>query len=470
MTTTSKHAALLFLALLLATAGCATHKPMSADELDSAVVEGFSQSGSVTAPDRWWKAFGNTELELLIEEALSDNLDLQQAWARLRQAQALYRITDSNRFPQVDAGASASRTRNSEGQQKTSDSLSLSASASYEVDLWGKISAASRADWLSYSATRKDIEATALELTSTIAQTWLSIVEQELTLALLNEQLQVNGEYLRLVELRFAQGEASAVEVFQQRLQQASTQGRIPASEANLKVLHNRLAVLLGKTPGSVETSETESLPEVPELPDTGIPADVLGKRPDVRAAELSLLSADQDLAVTKGDLYPTLSLSASAGGNSTDFSEGIENWFGNLTTNLLAPIFDHGSRKANVERNEAVVEEKLLSWKQLLLTAVQDVEDALANEDGQRRTLAEIRNQIELAEKTLERARRSYVNGLSTYLDVLTSLQSLQGLQLEEISARKQLLVYRIDLYLALGGDWTSELSSSVALGGEPQ
>ena len=444
--------------------GCAAHKPIDAEELDRSVVESFSQGGSVTAPDRWWEAFGNTELELLIEEALSDNLDVQQAWARLRQAQALYRISDAGRYPQIDAGLTAARTRNSEGQEKNVDNLSLSADASYSIDLWGKISASAKADLLSYQATRKDVEATALELTSLIAQTWLSIVQQELTLALLKEQLQVNEEYLRLVELRFSRGEASAVEVFQQRLQVASTQGSIPAIEADLKVLHNSLAVLLGKAPGTVATSDTGSLPGLPELPDTGIPAAVLGKRPDVRAAELRLLLADQDLAVAEGDLYPSISISASVGGNGSDFSEGIENWFANLTANLLAPVFDRGSRKAEVERNEAVVEEKLLAWKQLLLTAVQEVEDALANEEGQRRTLAEIRNQIDLAEKTLERARRSYVNGLTDYLNVLTSLQSLQTLQLSEISARKQLLVYRIDLYLALGGDWTEELDQPLA------
>jgi NodT family efflux transporter outer membrane factor (OMF) lipoprotein len=467
--------------LVVVLSGCAVHKEMEIVSPGSRLPDSFSVSGSALAADSWWESFNDQQLNGLISEAVAENLTIRQAWARLDQFRALARISGSGKWPLVDAAASAQRTRSGKDgfnpstfrPDKTIDQYNLSATISYQVDLWNQIDAAARADLFGIEAGRKDVESTAVAIVSSVADLWFSIAEQRAALELLNEQLRVNEEFLSLVELRFAQGAASAVDVFQQRLQVASTRSRIPQEETTLRILEHQLAVLVGKSPKSRIASPGSALPDLPELPDTGIPADLLRKRPDVSAAELRIYAADSRLAVAVADQFPKLSFSASAGGRSNDIGELFDRWFVNLASNLLGPIFDGGRRAAEVDRNRAVVQERLLGWEQAVLTAIREVEDALATEQGQLDTLSAVHEQIDLAEKTLERARSRYINGLSTYLNVLTSLQALQQLERVELQLRRQLLSNRIKLHVALGGHWTEQIqypdnSSNGELNGE--
>jgi outer membrane protein TolC len=178
-----------------------------------------------------------------------------------------------------------------------------------------------------------------------------------------------------------------------------------------------------------------------------------------VRAAELQAIAADHRLAVAIADRYPSLSISATVGGQAEKIPDVLDRWFLNLAGNLLAPILDGGRRAAEADRNRAVVEERIWAWQAVLIGACAEVEDALVIERNLRETHEILESQIDLAGTTLERSRAQYVNGLTDYLTVLTALQSLQELQRQAILTEQELLENRIRLYLALGGSWSHEL-----------
>lgn len=448
-------------------AGCAVHKEMDGIQPATEIPEAFSEAGAVKAPELWWRSFEEAMLDELVEEALSNNLTIRQAWARLDQARAVARLSSSALWPQLDSEAGASRTRSglesfnitTRQLDKTIDQISLGATVSYQVDLWGKIGAQRQADILGYQASRMDMEATAMTIVSAVADIWFSIAEQEATLRLLRDQVEVSRKLLDVIEVRFSNAAATAVDVFQQRLQLAGTRNQIPQVEATIQVLQHQLAVLLGKSAHADLPNSNGMLPDLPAFPATGIPAELLRKRPDVMAAELRLLASDRRLAVAVADRFPSLRISASAGARSNTISDLFDRWFINLAGNLLGPIFDGGRRAAEVERNEAVVKERFSAWGQTMLNALREVEDAIAQERGLVESLSGLQEQIKLAESAFGAAQNRYLRGVGDYLNMLTSLQSLQTLQRREIQTRRQLLSNRIKLYLALGGYWSQEL-----------
>ncbi|MBN2430625.1 MAG: efflux transporter outer membrane subunit [Acidobacteria bacterium] len=446
---------------------CAVHQPRESVTPPVKLPESFSRAtASSDLVDRWWESFEQPALTGLIQNTLSDNLDLRAAWRRLDQFSALAVQAGARRYPELSGEASTSRTRSSfyAGEELGERSFAtnqfpLNLSASYEVDLWGRVASLEEAAGFDLLVSRQDLEAMAISMAAQVAETWFSAVEQETQLKLVADQLAVGQTYLELVELRFGQGLASAVDVYQQRLQVASTRAQIAPTRSQRQVLENQLAVLQGKMPGTAWLDIPAVLPELPELPPAGMPADLLNKRPDVRAAYLRIMAADRRLGAAVADRYPALRLTARTGFQGRQVQDIFSNWIYSLAANLTAPLFDGNRRKAEVERNEARVAELINAYGSVLLQAVREVEDALTQEESQRQQLRDLGVQLELARSSLVRARARYANGLSDYLPVLTALQSQQQLERSIISARRQLISYRIQIYRALGGTWTTAL-----------
>ncbi len=458
----------LLVLLILLSPACTVHKPMTDVEPPEALPETFSDGNRLPPTDRWWEAFGDENLDRLVEEALAENLTLNMAWARLDQARQLARIAGAGRYPGLDFGFGAQRQHYGGGLPatvppsipETLDTFTATLTLSYQVDLWKKISNSRKAAVLDFEAGRGDLAATALTIASSVAEVWASLAAQQTGLKLLEEQLEVGESFLKLVEARFGGGLSSAVEVYQQRLQVESTRGTIPEVRMQLQLLRHQLALLLGRQPTAELPLPGNDLPLLTDLPPTGIPADVLRNRPDVRAAELRLFAADHRVAVAVADRFPTIGISATLGGQANEFNDVLDKWFTNLAGNLLGPVFDAGRRKAEAERNRAVVRERFYQWQAVLLTAFTEVEDALVREKGLLETHRTTVRQVELAQLSLDRSRALYAGGLTDYLTVLTSLQALQNLQRAEISTRKAIISNRIRLHLALGGAWPAELT----------
>jgi len=212
--------------------------------------------------------------------------------------------------------------------------------------------------------------------------------------------------------------------------------------------------------PNQAPVISRQELPVLEAVPAAGIPLQMLDNRPDITAALRRLEASDQALAAARADRLPALRLTGSAAYDSDDFEELFDNWIVNLGAALAAPILDGGRRKAEVDINQAVVEQQLAEYRQVVLDAVQEVEDALISEMKIREHIAALQSQLLTAKSALKEAGTRYLNGLNDYLPVLTQLLSVQNLETDLIRRNEDLLIARISLYRAIGGTWVDELT----------
>jgi len=418
------------------------------------------KAGKGTIPERWWEAFGDERLNALVSEALSANLDIAQAWARLDQSDAIAVKSASSRLPSVTFEGSTTRSR----AYVSSDPVltrqhSLGLAASYEIDLWGRVRSLDMASRLDSVAVRLDLETIAMSLSAQVVQTWFSLIEQTSQMGLTQTQVDASATQLDLVKLRFSRGLASALDIYQQRRQLAALKAQIPLIRAQINILVHQLNVLLGKSPGEPLENIPREFPEIWAMPTPGIPADLLTRRPDVEAARIRVEAADRRVAAAISERFPRITISASKGYGAKSFADLFDRMIWNITGGMVATIYDGGSKSAEVERTKAVVEERVYAYGQVVLAALAEVEDSLEREVRQVEYVNRLGEQLTLSEKTLDEAYNQYTNGLSDYLTVLNSLNSLQQTQRELLTARATFISYRIALCRSLGGTWTGEI-----------
>lgn len=436
----------------LSVTGCAvvpSHKPVPVEPPGR-----FSQQGGERpVPDRWWRDLSDPNLDGLIEQALSGNFSLRAAWARLRQANAVARREGASRLPTLDAQGRVSHQDSDSTSRVTSREVGFS--ASYEIDLWGRVDATAEAAILDADASAADLRAAAITLSAEVANTWYQIVEQQAQLALIGNQVDTNRQLLHLVEARFRIGQAGASDIYRQRQLLAQTEGELTQAQTRFSTLKHQLAILLGRPPGALLLPETTALPALGPLPATGVPADLLQRRPDLQAALLRLRAADARAAAAVAARYPRLDLTASLvtpGANGGIFA----GWLGTIAAQMSAPLFDGGQRSAEAERAGFAAEESLNNYGQTLLGALGEVEDALIAEIGQKRYLASLEAQLRQSEAVLRQERQRYFQGDTDYLSVLDALRSRQALERQQVTAQRQLISDRITLARALAGGWS--------------
>lgn len=461
----------LFLAILATqVSSCAVFAPQERSTLHTDVQETFSLYPETTLDqeNRWWEHFQSPELNRLVEEALANSPTLQQSWARLMQAEAIAARIGAAGYPTVDYEASASNRRNM-GTETSVESYLLGLNAAYEVDLWGRIKSETQAAALDRDATREQLNTAAITLASQTTLRWIGIVAQKLQTEVIRKQLASNRTSLELIELRFRKSQSTALDVYQQRQAVAGTESRIPLAELREELLLNELAALLGR--GDLQSLEIldRQLPLLGDLPGTGIPVDVLANRPDVRQAGLALQSADWRVSAARADRLPTLRLTAGVNYADSSFADLFDDWFANLAASVTGPVFDGGRRKAEVERTRAVVNERLAAYRETVIQAIKEVEDALISEQKQRDYMVALERNLELSRSSYREAVQRYRNGLSEYLPVLVDLVNLQNLERDHVEAQFNLLRYRIHLNGALGGAWPRELVSPFSNHEEP-
>jgi multidrug efflux system outer membrane protein len=462
---------MLFLILILfLEPSCSSFKPQIRTSPEGILPQTFSlYTTGPERPERWWEEFKDPELNALIEEALSGNFSLQEAWARLNQARALAVQAGSGLYPDLTGTAGAShgrqRTENGSRDTQTTKDYSLGLSSIYELDLWGRIRSEREAALLEVTATREDLNAAAMTVAAEVTDRWANIISQRMQKALLEKQLQTNRTYLELVELRFHNAMVSALDVHQQRQVVENVKAQIPLIEAQEQLLMHELALLLGKPPQTPIEINSDTLPSPVEIPATGLPADLLSSRPDVRAEGLRLYAADWQVAAARANRLPSISLTASASYGAGELGMIFNNWLVNLAANLTAPIFDGNQLAAEVDRTQAVADEQLSAYRSTVVTAVKEVEDALVSEEKQRQHIKALKSEIAAARKALDLARDRYLKGLDDYLPVLTQLLTVQELERDLIQRQTELLMYRVNLYRALGGTWTDELTANTGL-----
>ncbi len=412
--------------------------------------ERFSVSGQAKIPNRWWLTFNDTALNQLIDQALNENFTLLAAFNRLQQAQAVAQKSGAELIPAINGNFAASQKIT---DTATSNNFTLGLAASYELDLWGRIRANIHASELDTQAAVEDVDSAAISVSAEIASAWYKLVEQRSQLKLLDSQIHINRDNVTMVTIRFRLGQATAADVFQQNQLLEFVIGNRLTVIANIRILENQLAILIGKSPGTVAIPEQNSFPSLPPIPETGLSADLIQRRPDLRKAYFLIQAADQRLASAIVDRFPKLSLAAGVDTSAPDLQSLFNNWMATIAGNLVMPILDGGRRVAEVERNRAVSAEALNNYATALLNAVKEVENALIQEHQQYQLTLNLDKQVQLSTLAYDQIRSRYVFGAMDFLRVLSSLLNQQTLERNRLSAQQQLIDYRINLYRALAG-----------------
>ena len=436
---------LIFAALL---GGCATQTTLEQPTPD--LPQQFSVTGSQLQPQKWWNTFADPQLNRLIDQALGGNFNLKAAVARVQQAEALAIKSGASLTPSLDASLDAGKTFHSTAD---SENLQLGLQASYEIDLWSRLQAAETSAQLDYLASREDLEVAALTLSADVADRWYALLTQEALVKLYQDQLKTLKDQLAIIELRFQNGQQDSEDVLQQQQQIENLRANLVAAESEQQIIQQQLALLLGQSQLS-GVRLSRQLPKLAPMPATGIPADLASRRPDLKQAWLTQQSQQQGLIVAEADRLPQIHLSASLLSTSADLSTLVNDWTTGLAASLVAPLFDGGQRKAEVQRQKALVDESVHHYSQAVLEAFSDIETTLTQEASEQQQLDSVQLQLALAKKAETIKWSRYRNGDSSFLEVLTAQKSRLDLEQQQIQSHGQLLANRIAVHRAIAGD----------------
>ncbi len=447
-------------ALLVAAAapmGCAQLDPPAEVVLASATPEAFSRGGERPQMERWWLAFGDEGLTALIETALEASPSIRAAWDRLAAADALARRAGAARLPDVTLSADAARSVAVRGEPGGSVGLTLG--ASYEVDLWGRVAATVDSAIFDVEASRADLHTAAVTLSAEIAAAWFELVERKAQLALIARQIGTSQSQRELIELRFQIGEADAEDLLRQRQLVSALRGGRYDILARIEELENQLSVLAGRAPGTLAIEVPDRVGDPPPLPETGVPLAMIRARPDLVSALAAVRAVDRDLAAAIADKYPQVNITPSLSTSGTSAETFLSGWLFSLAAGIVAPVFDAGSREAEVDRQRALVSLAINEYETAALTAVAEIETALARELRQRQKIANLREQIALGRQILEGLSVRYTQGTANYLDVLSARDSLQDLERSLLIARRDLNLIHVELARSLAGGWVLDM-----------
>lgn len=417
----------------------------------------FSISGNSELPEKWWTVFEDPTLDRLVDTALTANLGLRADWQQFRAALALVDRESAALWPQVEASARTAISR-PEPDFAGGENLQAGIGASYEFDLWGRIRSGVEAEEFRARATMYDYRTAAMSLSAEISLTWYELIAAQKQLELVERQIQTNDDIMRLIRARFAGGQIRAVDILRQEQLLENTRDLRIFYETEIRLLENRLAVLLGRSPQDQQEFAVEEFPELPPLPETGLPLELVRRRPDVQQAYNLVLAADREMAQAIRSKYPRLSLGLTGQMRSNNYDNLFRDWAYTLAGNIVAPLFYGGRISAEVDRTEALKAQQLYEYGQIVLTAFREVEDALIREQQQKERIRVLERRLDLVAKTNNQLRNEFLNGMSDYLDVLLSLEQEQELQREMIAANAELLQIRISLYRALAGSFETE------------
>lgn len=467
----------LLAALVLA--GCATPPPIDESRLPATPAAWKASTASAASPATatvgearwavvppadaeprgdWWLAFSDPTLSDLIRRSLVGNTDLQGAAARLAQARALLRNANADRMPQV--GLNAGAARGTVAGQGTAPSTLYNAglAASWEVDLSGRLSQASRAASLDAQSREALLQSTRLMVQADVAQTYLALRFADQERRLVRDTVAAYRETLALTQRRYQAGDVAELDLARVQTEVASTEAEAISLDRRRAELENALAVLLGEPASGFKVAEDTSLAALPAIP-SGLPSAMLARRPDVAASQRGLLAAQARVGVAQAAWFPSLSLTANGGYASPELSD-VFRWSArawSVDALLSLPIFDGGRRKAGVESATAGLDLAMSSYRQQLLQALREVEDSLSG-------LQTLSAQADVQAQAVQSSARAtalsdsrYRNGLVSQLDLLDARRS--ELRNRRAALQVQAAQYQatVGLVRALGGGWTT-------------
>jgi outer membrane protein, multidrug efflux system len=414
----------------------------------------------------WWDEFQDPVLSSLVRTALANNKDLMIATANVDQTAAQYGIVHSAEFPQLSAGATAERQRLSKTTALGSGSgrglfndFGVNLSASFELDIWGRLRRASESARASLLASQQGRGTVVLTVVATVASGYIQLRALDRQLEIAEYTSRSLGEAARLQRIRFEEGAVPESDYRQAESQYQEAAARVPELERQIAQQENSISVLLGHNPGPIPRGRDIDTLFFPAVPD-GLPASLLERRPDIREAEENLIAANADIGVAKAAYFPDISLTGLLGLESAQLSDLFKGsskvW--SFGAGVLQPIFNAGRIRSQVARAEALQQEALYTYERSIISAFQDVENALIDRTKFGQIRGEQAKNVAALRRFRDLAELRYKEGATIYLEVATAEQSLFNAQLAYVTTQSQLFQSYANLYKAMGGGWVEE------------
>ncbi len=444
---------------------------------------GADSRAKTAQPDKWWQAFGDKELDRLITEAIAANLDLKLALERVKDARAQRSATIAAGLPSIDAKNTVSRRfNNSSGGQQTGGGVGggfgfgsqhinifqLGFDAQWELDFFGGVRRAVEAADATIDSEVENSRDVLVTLLGDVARNYIELRSNQRQVEITQKNLAAQRDTQGLTEIRQQSGLASMLDVAQAQAQADTTEAQLPNYEALVKQSIHALSVLLGREPAALsarlERQATIPAGAVVIIPD--LPSELLKRRPDIRYAERQMAYANASIGVATAELYPKVNLAAFLGLQNmtiTDFTPLGKSW--SAASTITMPIFNWGKLNANIKSKKAQFEQSFLTYQSTVLTAFQEVEDALiaySKEQQRHKSLAQAVAANQLA---VELATERYQKGLTGFIDVLQTQQALYQSESLLVASDAKISSNLVALYKALGGGWQTEARVGDAL-----
>ncbi|AUX72223.1 efflux transporter outer membrane subunit [Erwinia pyrifoliae] len=449
--------------------------------------QGAKPLASATRAD-WWKAFNDPQLDSLIERAVQGNLSLQQAVLRIAGARQQLNQARGAWAPSVSSNARFTRQQlgvkgelesqgiddrlngvdNADSVRPALDSLEKpiglyqgSFDASWELDLWGKVRRQVEMADARQQQSAEERNDALVSLEAEVARAYLQLRGAQAITQTIETQIDVAQQTLDLTQSQQRNGLAPQTNVENARAQLSSLRAQLPQYQAQIHQAMNGLAVLTGQVPGALDAELTarKALPVLPPAVSVGVPSELARRRPDVRAAEASLHAATASIGVSVAQLFPSLSLSGQFGMRNSDASY-LDNWsshFYSFGPSVTLPIFQGGRLVSNVKLARAQQASAALQYRQTVLTALQDVENALVSYRSDRQQVTGLDESVQALQNAFNLASDGYRQGLSSFIEPLDAQRQLAQVQQQAEQARVQSRLDLVALYKALGGGWES-------------
>jgi len=451
---------LLLIGLTIYLSGCKLGPEYQRSSFDLSKASGFdNNSADSTLNLRWWEMFNDPVLDTLIKTALNQNKDVLVAAARIEAARATVGYNKADQLPTINVAAGASRG-NFSGAKLNSINNNFYAYPElvWELDFWGKYRSATDAARADLAASQYGMRTIQMSLISAVTSTYFQLLDYQSELEISYSTLDSRAQGLKILEERFAHGVVAEIDLNQSQIQWALAAAAVPSYQRLIATTQSSLNILLGRMPQSVETGlALLDQPIPPDIP-TGLPSQLLERRPDIRQAEASCIAANEQIGVAIAMRLPSISLTGLLGVASNDLStltSGGPAW--SIGGSLLGPVFQFGKNKRRVEIARYQAEEAALNYQNVVLGAFKEVEDALVTIQTLKAELKALEVRYSAAINAEKLSWQRYDKGVTSYLEVIDSqTQSFQA-QLDYSQTRQQLLSAYIQLYKALGGGWLS-------------
>lgn len=459
-------------AMIAALAGCAAVGP-DYRRPDVALPGAFpGATASVAAfdlafiPPDWWTLYNDSTLNELVATALHNNVDLRRAAAQIEEAEATLAEASATALPEVDLGGASTRARSSTlnaqglspGSPVVSNANRITLSTSFELDFWGKLRRATEAARAQALGTRYGRDVIGLSLAGATVAGYFALRSIDAQIAVTEVILSGRDEALGVAQNRARGGLASDLDVNLAQGVRADAALQLAELQRQRSLVEHQLGSLTGNLDLTIPPGDLDSLP-VPATPPVGLPSSLIERRPDVRQAEATLISANAQIGVAKAAQLPTFFLTGSYGAQSAVLGNllrsGAQIW--SIGPSLFFPIFDAGKYAARTQEAEARQHQAVAAYEKTIETAFREVADALGNLQQARATVTDLQAKVDAARNALRLSRLRYDAGYAAYLDVLDAQRTQNAAELALVQNRQAQLVYSVDLMKSLGGGWSA-------------